>query len=77
MLEIGKLYKFTNIWPTRIYYSSQETQIIGKLRQDEMFVLLGQNCFSTYMHYKILTTKGEIGWISPATIYIQPMEEQQ
>ena len=76
MFEIGKLYKFTNIWSTGIY-SSQENQSIGKLRQDEIFVLLEQNCFSTYMHYKILTTKGEIGWISPATIYIQPVEEQK
>jgi len=71
MFKVGKLYKYTCVWSTGIYSSPLDAQYKSKLRQDEIVVLLEQRNISTHMHYKILTAKGEVGWITVVESYLQ------
>lgn len=77
IFEIGKLYQYTGLWSTGLYHSPHDIGFINKIRQGEMFVILEQQNISTHMHYRVLTTKGEIGWITPGPIYIVLMEKKE
>ena len=77
LFEIGKLYRYTCVWSTGLYHSPHEIGFFNKIRQGEMFVILEQKNISTHMHYRVLTTKGDIGWITPGTAYIQPVENNE
>jgi hypothetical protein len=75
MFEIGKLYKYTGLWSTGLYHSPNEIGAFNKVRQDDMFVILEQSNISTHWHFKVLTAKGEVGWITPGMMHIQPVED--
>ena len=74
LFEIGKLYRYTCVWSTGLYHYPNEIGAFGKIREGEMFVILEQQNISTHEHFKVLTTKGEIGWITPGLIHIQPVD---
>ena len=71
MFEIGKLYRYTCVWSTGLYRSHDQIGAFNKIRQNDIFVLLEQN----KSHFKILTSDGEVGWITPGTTYLQKVGE--
>ena len=71
LLELGKLYRYTCVWGTGLYHSPHEVGFFSKIRQGELLVLLEQKNISTHEHFRVLTTKGEIGWITPAMVHLE------
>lgn len=76
LFEIGKLYRYTCVWSTGLYRSPNEIGAFGKIRQNDIFVILEQKNISTHEHFRVLTATGEIGWITPALIYLQQVREE-
>lgn len=77
-MNIGDLY-FVTVW-RNVYSSAECEEIISKILAEEAFVLLevdvGTFHWSTV--YKIMTTKGVIGWIKLISGYgieIKKLEE--
>lgn len=71
MFEIGKLYRYTCVWSTGLYRSHDQIGAFNKIRQNDIFVLLEQN----KSHFKILTSDGEIGWITGVPKNFQEVSE--
>lgn len=75
LFEIGKLYRYTCVWSTGLCHYPNEIGAFGKIRQNDIFVILEQKNVSTYEHFRVLTATGEIGWITPGLSYLQQVKE--
>ena len=75
VFEIGKLYRYTSVWSTGLYRSPNMIGAFGKIRQNDIFVILEQKNISTFEHFRVLTATGEVGWITPGTTYLQKVGE--
>ena len=81
MIRIGELYQYVCVWNTAVYFESNEGSIFQiknmftSLRQRDIVLILKEShCYDSPC-WKILTSKGDVGWVVFDPKYLVRIQE--